>query len=190
METKQKKVGRPKKAKAAPKEQRHGWNSEPEVGVFLASLIRLTGAQTVLEIGVFEGYTAKDIVDVLPKGGLYIGIDIKDYVKPENKAAFIKASKEGKVIEQVIENSLTYLPKLPKNHFDIVFIDSQHTFEHVIKEFKMCESLITKKGIIAFHDSIHVEDVKKVVDYAAYYNYETININTPEGRGIALVTKK
>jgi len=167
----------------------HGWNSEREVGYFLASLIRLTKAQTVLEVGVFEGYTSAEMIKALPKNGYYAGIDIKDLRTSENKQAFVNLSKEGKVIDLIIEDSLTAMPKLPKNHFDLVFIDGNHEFNHVLKEFKIAETLITRTGIIAFHDSLHLADVKKIVEYAGSFNYKFVNLNTPEGRGLALVMK-
>lgn len=167
----------------------HGWNSEREVGYFLASLIRLTKAKTVLEVGVFEGYTSAEMIKALPKHGYYAGIDIKDLRANENKQAFVNLSKEGKVIDLIIEDSLTSMPKLQKNHFDLVFIDGNHEFNHVLKEFKIAETLITQTGIIAFHDSLHLSEVKKVVEYAGSFNYKYVNLNTPEGRGLALVMK-
>ncbi len=170
-------------------EEYHGWNSEREVGYFLASLIRLTKAQTVLEVGVFEGYTSVEMIKALPPRSMYVGIDIKDFIKPDNKQVFRDAGKEGKIIEFILGNSTTEMPKLQKNHFDLVFIDGNHEFEHVLKEFKIAETLITRTGIIAFHDSIHLDEVKRVVEYAGIYKYKYINLNTPEGRGLALVMK-
>lgn len=178
-----------KEIKESLEQDRHEWNSEKEVGQFLASLIRLTKARTVLEIGVFEGETSKDLIEALPKGGMYVGVDIEDLRNEQAKAAFLKAGKEGKVIEFILGNSVHVMPKLQKNHYDIVFIDGLHEFQHVIKEFKFAEQLITRNGLIVFHDSLHIEDVKRVVEYAAAYNYRMINIDTPEKRGIAIVTR-
>ena len=89
----------------------------------------------------------------------------------------------------MIGDSINEMPKLQKNHFDLVFIDGNHTFDHVLKEFKLAETLITRTGIIAFHDSLHLEDVKRVVEYAKAFNYNIINLDTPEGRGLALVSR-
>lgn len=185
----EKKVKRPYVKKVQKQEQRHGWNSEQEVGGFIASLIKMTKAKCVLEIGVFEGYTSKDIVEALPKGGLYVGVDIKDYLKQENKEVFIAEGKKGKVIEFVLSDSVEHMQTLPRNHFDIVFIDGDHSFDKVLAEFKYAETLITRTGIIAFHDALHLTDVKRVVEYAKSYNYNIVYLDTPEGRGLALVTK-
>jgi predicted O-methyltransferase YrrM len=171
------------------KDELEGWNSEKEVASFLGELIKLTKAKTVLEVGVFRGNTSIQIINALPKGGYYVGIDIEDLVNQENKQGFINHGKQGKVIELVIGDSINEMPKLQKNHFDLVFIDGNHTFDHVLKEFKLAETLITRTGIIAFHDSLHLEDVKRVVEYAKAFNYNMINLDTPEGRGLALVSR-
>lgn len=169
--------------------QRHGWNSEQPVCEFMGALISMTNAKCVLEIGVFEGETAKSMVQALPKGGMYVGIDIKDYVKDDVKKVFIEEGKKGKVIEYVLDTGVNHMRKLPKNHFDIVFLDGDHSFDNVLAEFKLAETLITRNGIIVFHDALHLEDVKRVVEYAKHYKYSVVYLDTPEGRGLALVTK-
>jgi caffeoyl-CoA O-methyltransferase len=163
-------------------EPRHDWNSEKEVGVFLASLIRLTKARTVLEVGVFEGETSKHIIEALPQGGLYTGIDINDYRKNWKEP-------DGKVVSFLIGDSLALLPTLPDYHYDIIFIDGDHSWEHVLSEFKKCERLVARNGIIALHDTIHLEGPRKLVEYAAHYGYKNITLNTPEVRGLSLLSR-
>lgn len=193
-EAPKKKAGRPAKVKTSldstfTEAPRHEWNSEHEVALFLASLIRLTKARSVLEVGVFQGMTTAEIIAALPKGGLFVGIDIKDYITPENKAKMKAATDRGVVVDFFLENSLSKMKELPKNHFDIIFIDGNHEHSHVLAEFKLAEKLVTQNGIIAFHDSIHLDDVKRVVEYAGQWKYKFVNLNTPEGRGLALVMK-
>lgn len=193
--TPKKKVGRPKKEVAKvldptfTEQPRHEWNSEHDVALFLAGLVRMTKARTFLEIGVFEGFTSVEVINALPKGGMFLGVDIVDYLTPENKAKLNDAVSRGVVVDMLIVNSHKVMAELPKNHFDIVFIDGNHAFDHVLAEFKLAEKLITQNGIICFHDSIHLEDVKRVIEYAAYYRYKVVNLNTPEGRGLALVMR-
>jgi predicted O-methyltransferase YrrM len=194
LEASTKKAGRPAKIKTldptfteAPRQE---WNSEHEVALFLAGLIRLTKARSILEIGVFEGYTTAEMIAALPKGGLFVGVDIEDYVTPENKAKMKAARDRGVVVDFFLENSLVKMKELPKNHFDIIFIDGNHEHSHVLAEFKLAEKLITQNGIIVFHDSIHLEGVKKVVEYASDWKHNFVNLNTPEGRGLALVMKQ
>lgn len=170
-------------------EPRHDWNSEKEVAEFLAALIKMTKAKTFLEIGTFQGFTTVEIAKALPKDSYLVTIDIKDYITASNNAELIKQSKQGKVIEFVLEDSTYALPKLKDAHFDVILIDSMHTFEHVIKEFKQCERLLAKGGTICMHDSIHIEDVAQIVAYAKHYGWNAVNLNTTEDRGLALLTR-
>jgi predicted O-methyltransferase YrrM len=186
-----KKRGRRPKAEAAiattetfNEVARHDWNSEDECGQFLASLIKMSKYRTVLEIGVFEGETSQHLINAIPQGGQYVGIDINDY-RTQQTIATMEAG--GKSIDFILGNSLEELNVLPKNHFDLIFVDGDHSFEHVLKEFKLVEKLIARGGVLVYHDTIHLEGPKKLVDYAAYYKYKTTTLNTPEGRGISIL---
>lgn len=165
---------------------RHEWNSENEVGLFLAALIAMTGAKTVLEIGVFQGETSRHMIDALPKGGYYAGIDIEDLRTEENKILF---ESKGKAVDFILGNSITEIPKLTPAHFDLVFVDSAHHWAHIMPEWKQAEHVIAPGGIIAYHDSLHMGDVGRLMDYAAHYGYKRIDLKTPEGRGITLLKR-
>jgi len=174
------KVGRPKKVVVT----RHEWNSEDECGLFLAALIKMAKYSTVLEVGVFEGETSQHLINALPKGGHYVGIDINDY---RTSATITAMASKGKSIDFILGNSLEELKKLPSAHFDLIFIDADHSFEHVIQEFKIAEHLVSKDGVIILHDTIHLEGPRKLVEYAAHYGYKNITLNTTEGRGISIL---
>jgi predicted O-methyltransferase YrrM len=188
MENAKKRNRKPKQKEVFETEivQRHSWNSEYECGAFMASLVKMNKIITVLEIGVFEGETAQHLINALPQGGQYIGIDVVDYRTQKTIEAMKTA---GKSIDFILGSSLDEMPKLPHHHFDLIFIDSLHEFDHVLQEFKIAESLISKDGLIILHDTIHLEGPKQLVDYAAYYNYNTITLNTTEGRGISILKR-
>lgn len=165
---------------------RHDWNSEDEVGQFLASLVKMSKYKTILEVGVFEGETTQHLIKALPKGGQYVGIDINDYRTPATK---LYMSEGGKSIDFILGNSHNELKKLPTNHFDLIFVDGDHSWESILPEFKLVEKLVAHGGVIVYHDTIHLEDPKKLVEYAAYYKYNTTTLNTPEGRGLSILHK-
>ena len=172
------------KNKPKKKVARHEWNSEDECGLFLASLIKMSKYKTVIEIGVFEGETSRHLIKALPKGGQFIGIDINDYRTDVTKAAM---SIGGKSIDFILGNSLDELNHLPKNHFDLIFVDGDHSFEHVLEEFKLAENLVSDGGVIVLHDTIHLEGPRRLVEYAQQLNYKSVTLNTPEGRGISII---
>jgi caffeoyl-CoA O-methyltransferase len=161
---------------------RHDWNSEDEVGNFLASLVRMSKYKTILEIGVFEGETTQHLIKALPKGGQYVGIDINDY---RTDATKLYMAEGGKSIDFILGNSHDELKNLPTAHFDLIFVDGDHSWASILPEFKLVEKLVARGGVIAYHDTIHLEDPKRLVDYAAFYKYNTTTLNTPEGRGIS-----
>jgi predicted O-methyltransferase YrrM len=181
------KKGRPKKIVTTPtfnEVARHDWNSEDECGLFMANLIKMASYLTVLEIGVFEGETSQHLINALPQGGYYAGIDINDY---RTSATIAAMESKGKSIDFILGNSLEELKKLPSAHFDLIFIDADHSFDHVLQEFKIAEHLVSKDGVIILHDTIHLEGPRKLVEYAAHYGYKNITLNTTEGRGISIL---
>lgn len=184
-----KKRGRPPKVKEpvqAQNVERHSWNSEDECGLFMASLIKMAKYSNVLEVGVFEGETSKHLINAMPQDGQFIGIDITDHRNDSSKSLMANC---GKSAEFILGNSLDELTRLPLNHFDLIFIDSLHDFDHVLQEFKIAETLIRPGGVIVLHDTIHLEGPRKAVEYAWYYKYNTVTLNTTEGRGISILQR-
>lgn len=190
MENAKPKRGRPKKAivttETITEVAQHEWNSEAECGLFMSSLIKMSKYKTVLEIGVFEGRTAQNLINALPKGGQYVGIDINDY---RTNAKKFYMQEGGKSIDFILGSSLNVLNKLPKNHFDLIFVDADHSWEAILPEFKLVEKLVSSGGVIVYHDTIHMEGPMKLVEYAAFYNYKTITLDTTEGRGLSILQR-
>jgi predicted O-methyltransferase YrrM len=182
------KRGRPKKEKEIVttatfnEVARHGWNSEPDVCEFIGSLIKMTQAKTVLEVGVFEGETAIKMIEALPIGGYYAGIDINDYLTHD-------LARNGVAVDFILGESIQKIKQMPAKHFDFIFIDGDHSWENILPEFKEVERVIAQGGIIAYHDTIHIPDVKKLMEYVSHYKYNVITLNTSEGRGLSILQK-
>jgi len=156
--------------------EKHSWNSETEVGEIISALIKIHQCKNVLEIGTFKGATGAFMLDAK-----YTGIDISDH----RDAEFKKGMKGHSFI---IGNSIDVLPTLPQKSFDLIFIDSVHEFDHCMTEFKMCELLIKRGGLICFHDSIKFEGVKRVINYISMFkHFDVITLNTPENNGFTIV---
>ena len=161
---------------------RHGWNSEPDVCDFIGSLIKMQGAKAVLEVGVFEGETSIKMIEALPQGGYYAGIDINDHRKH-------KLERSGVAVDFILGESIKVMKNMPAKHFDFIFVDGDHSWNNILPEFKEIERLIAKNGIIAYHDSIHLPDVKELMRYAAHYKYNVVTLNTSEGRGLSILQR-
>ena len=163
-------------------EARHYWNSEVDVCQYIGSLINMIQAKAVLEIGVFEGETSIKMIEALKAGGYYAGLDINDYRKH-------KLQKDGVAVDFKLGESIALLKGFPANHFDFIFVDGDHSWANILPEFKEVERVLAKGGILAYHDSIHIEDVKKLMQYAAHYKYNVITLNTSEGRGLSILQR-
>lgn len=156
--------------------KRHPWNSEPEVYSLINSLIKLHKCKTLLEVGVFEGALYEGLESKI----YYTGIDIADH-----RTELVKDMMKEDHCTFIVEDSLTALKKI-KDKFDIIFIDSVHEYHHCLAEFKMCERLISKGGLMVFHDSKKFLGVRQVMNYIkSFSHFDVINLDTPdhEGRG-------
>ena len=140
--------------------------------------------RTAVEVGVFEGETSIRIIEALPKGGQFIGIDLKDY---RTKEAVESYSTPGLSIDFFHGDSIAVAKLLPDNHFDLIFVDGDHSWEHILPEFKAYESKLSRNGFFVYHDTIHLEGCRKIVEYAMHWGYKGVTLNTPEGRGLSIL---
>jgi predicted O-methyltransferase YrrM len=165
-----------------PQPARHEWNSEMDVGDFLAALISMVGAKRVLEIGVFEGETSIKMIEAMPDGSYFVGNDITDYRKRLLK-------KSGVVVDLLMGNSINVISQFEDEFFDLIFVDADHSWDHILPEFQEVERIISKTGVIAYHDAIHIADIAQLMQHAKQYEYNVITLNTSEGRGLALIQR-
>lgn len=167
------------------KENRHAWNSEIEVCKFVGVLASMIKARNILEIGVFEGETAKEILLNKDKSANYFGIDITDYRKEDVKKLF----NEHKA-ELIIGRSIDVLKTFNSKKFDLVFVDGDHSWEYVLPEFKEVERVLATNGVIVYHDALHMDGPRKITSYAKFYGYNVVFLKTPEMRGISIISKQ
>jgi caffeoyl-CoA O-methyltransferase len=91
-------------------------------GRFLATLVRLSGARRILELGTFTGYSSISMASALPPDGRVITCD----VDPESTAIarrYMDESGHGDKIEIRLGPALETLREL-EGPFDLVFIDA------------------------------------------------------------------
>ena len=107
------------------------WNSEdiPQmlsgslVGGLLQTLIRISGAVNVLEIGMFTGYSALKMAEVLPQNGTLDTCELMDkHIKTATE--WFKKSKNGFKITIHKGPAIQSLEKMKRSSFDLVFIDA------------------------------------------------------------------
>lgn len=102
----------------------------------IKQIIRLTGCNKYLELGIREGY---HIGQIREHCEYCVGVDILD-----RRTFFnfdFKLSTTDKFFEDNTET------------FDIVFIDANHSFEFVKKDFINSLKILNQYGIILIHDT-------------------------------------
>lgn len=123
---------------------------------------------TIAEVGVADGKSAIALATFLHKLGkkftLYM-IDSLDYGGKDQLRTVInnviKAGIEG--IEVWPYSSLEAAEKFPEVHFDFVFIDSSHLYEDTKKEIVVWYDKIKENGVLAGHDAISHEGVRRAI---------------------------
>lgn len=91
-------------------------------GQFLRMLCRLLGAQRVLEVGTFTGYSAISMAMGMPDGGVLHTIDINDEIEDFTRS-FIRESGLAERIVFHIGDACEVIPELEET-FDLVFLDA------------------------------------------------------------------
>ena len=125
---------------------------------FLYNYIRKNNIINILELGVNEGFTTRSFLAALSdiKAGKLISIDINDYSKLSFKNE--KLFKKWKFIQSC---DITFSRRLPKylndnklsNSFDLLFIDTSHTYFHTYLELILYSKYVRTNGSIILHDS-------------------------------------
>lgn len=152
----------------------------------------------VLEIGTARGgtlylWTQATSVDAtivsvdLPGGkfgGAYPACRIPFYqafARPRQKLYLLRQDSHQSQTIETVKNLLNNQP------IDFLFIDGDHTYEGVKKDFIHYGSLVRSGGIIAFHDILPRPDLPEIqIDQfwsEARKNYNTREIIGPEGSG-------
>jgi len=166
-------------------------NVEVEVARFYYSFINLVGAKYILETGTNTGYSTAMIAAALsikdPDGVLYT-IDINNIPKIFENEDFTN-------VRFLIGNSITV--SIPDNvQFDILIIDSDHSYSTVMRELIRFEPLLKTGGYILMHDTHYFDGVGLAVSQLCDNpRFEKITLEAPRyhpnGRctGVSIIRK-
>jgi caffeoyl-CoA O-methyltransferase len=119
-------------------------------GGFLATLVRLRGAQRILELGTFTGYSSISMASALPPGGSIITCD----VDPEATGIarrYMDESGYGDRIEIRLGPALETIATL-EGPFDVVFIDADKP--NYLNYIEAVLTRLTDRGLIAVDNTL------------------------------------
>jgi len=145
----------------AYKEGKTKWNFDPRMmsgsfeGVFLQSIISMTNAKRVLEIGMFTGSAALSCAEALPEDGTVVTCEFDPYLESLARSYF-SMSPHGDKIKIRIGPAQDTLYKLKeeKAQFDLVFVDANK--DGYLQYFKtvMDEGLLADRGTIILDNAL------------------------------------
>lgn len=115
-------------------------------------------SQKITEIGVFEGLNTRDFALCSPENAIVYAIDPFFNGRLGFCQGEIIAKREwkrnkifGKI--KIIKGLSWDVAHLLPNFLDLIFIDGDHSFEGVKRDFEIYSEKLNKNGIIAFHDA-------------------------------------
>ena len=116
-----------------------------QVGNLLQSIILLSNAKKVLEIGMFTGYSALKMAEALPNDGEIHTCEIgENHIKTAQK--FFNKSKHGNKIIIHEGPALDSLQKFNENSFDLCFIDADKN--NYKNYYIQCTKLLKPNGCL------------------------------------------
>ena len=170
--------------------------SGSHVGNFLQGLIKMSRAKTILEVGMFTGYSALKMAEVLPNDGIIHTCELMDrHVK--TALSFFNRSKHKNKIKIFQGEANKTLEQLKINHYDLAFIDAdkQNYSEYYKKSIKLLRpgGIIILDNMLWSGEVINPKDLdsKALADTADYiYNDERVyNFLVPIRDGLMVCIK-
>ena len=121
----------------------------PDQGQFMATLLRMIQARSVLEIGTFTGYSALAMALVLPPDGHLTACDVSEDFTNIARGYWSKAGVNDRITLHIAPASKTLSQLIAdgkQNSFDAAFIDADKESYDLYYEYSL--TLIRPGGII------------------------------------------
>lgn len=119
-------------------------------GRLLKMLVALTRAKSILEIGMFTGYSALSLAEALPEDGRLLTCDIDEEVAKLAKEYFARSPHGSKITVQ-LGPALETLAKT-KETFDLVFLDADK--ENYVKYYQSIIPKLNSNGLLVIDNCL------------------------------------
>ena len=131
------------------------------VGSFLQSVILMTHAKRIVEVGMFTGFSALKMAEVLPDDGRVYTCELMDkHVKTAQ--SFFDKSNHGSKITIHSGQALQSLEQMRAGSFDVAFIDADKI--NYLNYYERCFALVRDGGVIILDNMLWGGDVLNPVD--------------------------
>jgi hypothetical protein len=156
----------------------------------------------VAEVGVFKGAYSKvldtsnptqlTLIDIWrhikEDGSVYSELDacnLTDRGHIKNWKKVIAMFEDNKNVEVVREFSTIYAETVPAEHYDVVYIDGDHSFNGCLNDMNAWASKISKRGFMYGHDYTDTYSWIEVIPAV-----EQFLKNNPEWKMVAITSEK
>jgi caffeoyl-CoA O-methyltransferase len=129
----------------------------PLEGAFLKMMTQLVQATSVLEIGMFTGYSALCFAEALPAEGTVLTCELDEESAALARTYFMR-SPVGKKIEVRMGPALDTMRNL-KGPFDLIFIDADKI--NYVNYYRRALDLLSPRGLILIDNVLWDGDVLK-----------------------------
>lgn len=156
---------------------------ELEVGRFFYAFVLLTQPKTILETGVYKGYSTCNMASALKlldnEGHIYC-------IDPKRILHIWEGTELKGMISWIPKLSQESLDILKDKKFDLLVLDSDHHYDTAMWELINFEKMLNVGGYILMHDSIFFDGVGAAVKQL-YNNprFEVVTLNTPRKSQLA-----
>lgn len=124
-------------------------------GQLLKMFVHMTRAKSVLEIGLFTGYSALAMAEALPTDGRLVACEVDPYAAEFAKSVF-QTSPHGDKIHVELGSALETLQKLAtaQESFDLVFIDADKTEYVQYFQTLLDDNLLSPHGFLCVDNTL------------------------------------
>lgn len=137
-------------------------------------------AESAVEIGVFEGFNTLNIAKSLKKSGKLYAID--PFLKGRLGVCYGELISEKYIKRAGLKSKVNFIKKysfeasdIVPEEVDFIFIDGDHSYESIKKDWNVWSDKIKINGIMALHDTSVPSHNSAVKDLGSYKFYnETI----------------
>tara|TARA_B110000263_G_C15289254_1_gene502409 strand:+ start:60 stop:701 length:642 start_codon:yes stop_codon:yes gene_type:complete len=148
-----------------------------QVGNILQSLIMASNSKQILEIGMFTGYSALKMAEILPEDGMIHTCELgENHIKTAQK--FFNKCEYGYKIKIHAGPALDSISKFKLNSFDFCFIDADKN--NYTNYYRECLKLLKPKGLMIIDNMLWGGQVLKPKDKESKIIAETAKIITDD----------
>jgi predicted O-methyltransferase YrrM len=141
----------------------------------LLHLVRRRRPGRFLEIGTHRGYTCRILAEKFPEMRITTvdpGDQVPEGDRPSNQfGEYLRQDEIGELVAghrnvEVIRRRFEDI-EWGQARFEMIFIDGNHTLNSVLADSRLALRLVTKPGVIAWHDVNNVKSVNDALEMIA-----------------------